>query len=67
MSKTYSDGKVFVEISELLPIVLEAVIDSRFKYLKEMEYENVRYAHKILEEEYKPSVEKLKQILEKIA
>jgi hypothetical protein len=67
MSKTYSDGKVFVEISELLPTVLEAVIDSRFRYLKEMEYENVRYASKILEEEYKPSVEKLKQILEIIA
>jgi hypothetical protein len=64
MSKTYSDGKVFVEISELLPTVLESVIDSRFRYLKEMEYENVRYASKILEEEYKPAVKKLKQILE---
>jgi hypothetical protein len=57
----------FIKYSELLPVVLEAVIDSRFKYLKEMEYENVRYASKILEEEYKPSVKKLKEILEIIA
>ena len=57
----------FIKYSELLPVVLEAVIDSRFKYLKEMEYENVRYAHKILENEYKPAVKKLKEILEVIA
>lgn len=56
-----------IKYSELLPVVLEAVIDSRFKYLKEMEYENVRYAQKILENEYKPAVKKLKEILEKIA
>lgn len=67
MSKTYSDGEVFTQYSELLPIVLEAVIDSRYKYLKELDYENHSYARKILEEEYKPSVEKLKQILEVIA
>jgi hypothetical protein len=67
MSKTYSDSKVFVEYSELLPAVLEAVIDSRYKYLKELDYENHIYARQILEHEYKPSVEKLKQILEIIA
>jgi len=67
MSKIYSDGKTFVEYSELIPVVLEAVIDSRFKYLKELDYENHRHANKILEEEYKPSVEKLKKILEIIA
>lgn len=67
MSKIYSDGKVFIEYSELLPIVLEAVIDSRYKYLKELDYENHSYAREILENEYKPSVEKLKQILEIIA
>jgi len=57
----------FVKYSELLPIVLEAVIDSRYKYLKELDYENHKYAREILEQEYKPSVEKLKQILEIIA
>ena len=66
MSKIYSDGKVFIEYSELLPIVLEAVIDSRYKYLKELDYENHSYARQILENEYKPSVEKLKKILENI-
>jgi len=64
MKKIYSDGQVFIEYSELLPIVLEAVIDSRYKYLKELDYENHVYARQILEEEYKPSVEKLRQILE---
>lgn len=67
MSKIYSDGEVFVQYSELLPMVLEAVIDSRYKYLKELDYENHVYARQILEEEYKPSVEKLKKILEILA
>jgi len=67
MSKIYSDGQVFIPTSELLPIVLEAVIDSRFKYLKELEYENHSHARQILEQEYKPAVEKLEQILEIIA
>lgn len=67
MSKIYSDGEVFVKISELLPRVLEEVIDSRYKYLKELDYENHSYARQILENEYKPSVEKLKNILENIA
>lgn len=67
MSKIYSDGKVFIEYSELFPRVLEAVIDSRYKYLKELDYENHSYARKILEEEYKPAVEKLQQILEVLA
>jgi len=57
----------FVKYSELLPIVLEAVIDSRYKYLKEMDYENHSYARQILENEYKPSVKKLKEILDIIA
>ena len=56
----------FVKYSELLPLVLEAVIDSRYKYLKELDYENHSYARQILENEYKPSVEKLKNILENI-
>lgn len=64
MKKIYSDGETFVSLQELLPVVLEAVIDSRFKYLKELEYENHRHATKVLKEEYEPSVKKLKQILE---
>lgn len=54
----------FIKYSELLPVVLEAVIDSRYKYLKELDYENHSYAKQILEEEYKPAVKKLKQIVE---
>ena len=57
----------FVKYSELLPIVLEEVIDSRYKYLKELDYENHVYARKILDNEYKPAVKKLKEILEIIA
>lgn len=56
----------FIKYSELLPVLLEAVIDSRYKYLKELDYENHSYAKQILEEEYKPSVKKLKEILENI-
>jgi hypothetical protein len=67
MSKIYSDGQIFTPTSKLLPIVLEAVIDSRFKYLKELEYENHSYARQILENEYNPAVEKLKQLLENTA
>jgi hypothetical protein len=62
--KVFFDGETFVKLSELLPLVIESVVDSRFKYLKELEYENHRQARKILDEEYKPSVEKLKQIIE---
>jgi hypothetical protein len=61
------DGQVFIPTSELLPIVLEAVIDSRYKYLKELDYENHNYARQILENEYKPSVKKLREILDIIA
>jgi hypothetical protein len=62
-----TDEVSFVKYSELVPIVLEAVIDSRYKYLKEMDYENHSYARQILENEYKPSVKKLKEILDIIA
>lgn len=67
MSKKSIDPVYFVKFSELLPRVLEEVIDSRYKYLKELDYENHSYARQILENEYKPSVEKLKNILENIA
>jgi len=59
--------QVFIKYSEILPIVLEAVIDSRYKYLKELDYENHTYARQILDNEYKPAVKKLKEILEIIA
>jgi len=59
--------QVFIKYSEILPIVLEAVIDSRYKYLKELDYENHSYARQILDNEYKPAVKKLKEILEIIA
>jgi hypothetical protein len=64
MSKTYSEDHLIVKYSEILPIVLEAVIDSRYKYLKEMDYENHSYARQILENEYNPSVKKLKEIID---
>lgn len=67
MSKMYSEDELVVKYSEILPIVLEAVIDSRYKYLKELDYENHNYARQILENEYKPSVKKLKEILDIIA
>jgi hypothetical protein len=62
-----TDEISFIKYSELVPIVLEAVIDSRYKYLKELDYENHKYAREILENEYKPAVKKLKEILEIIA
>ena len=45
--------------------ILEIMIDSRFKYLRELEYENHSYARKILEEIYDPAVEKFIEALEK--
>lgn len=44
---------------------LEIMIDARFKYLRELEYENHRYAGKILEEIYNPALEKFIETLEK--
>lgn len=54
------------KLSELLPVILETIIDSRIKYLKELDYENHWHASKILENEYKPAVEKLQQLIENI-
>lgn len=58
MSKKSNKSKKLIE-------VLELMIDSRYKYLKELEYENHRYASKILEEIYNPAVEKFIETLEK--
>ena len=54
-----------LQYSDVLTKCIESMIDSRFKYLKELEYENHTYARDILEKEYKPSVELLKSIVEK--
>lgn len=62
-----SDDEVFISLTKVFPVVLEAVIDSRFKYLKELEYENHRHAAEILQNEYKPALEKLQQLIENIA
>lgn len=64
MQKIYSDGQVTSKLTELLPKVLEEVIDSRYRYLKELDYENHIYARRILDEEYKPAVNTLKKIIE---
>lgn len=53
--------------NEEISTILERIIDSRFKYLHELRFENHRLARHILENEYNPEVEKLKKILEKIA
>lgn len=45
---------------------LEQVIDIRHKYLQEKNYENHRYASKILKEEYEPAVKALKKILDNL-
>jgi hypothetical protein len=52
---------------EEIPAILERIIDSRFKYLHELRFENHRLARHILENEYNPEVEKIKKILENIA
>jgi hypothetical protein len=58
MSKRSNKVKKLIE-------VLEVMIDARYKYLRELEYENHRYASKILEEIYNPAVEKFIETLEK--
>jgi hypothetical protein len=44
---------------------LEEVIDSRYKYLKELDFENHKYASEIKEKLYKPAVKSLIEALEK--
>jgi hypothetical protein len=58
MSKKSNKSKKLIE-------ALELMIDSRYKYMRELEYENHRFASKILEEIYNPAVEKFIEILEK--
>lgn len=45
---------------------LEKVIDIRYQYLKELDYENHSYGNKILKEKYIPAVEKLKKALDNL-
>ncbi len=44
---------------------LEAVIDARYKYLKELDYENHSYASNIKKKYYDPAVEIFLEILKK--
>lgn len=62
----YDEKEVVVKLSEALPIAIEAVIDARYKYLKELDYENHSFANKILKEEYDPAVLFLKKIVDQI-
>ena len=67
MSKMLSsEGEIFVKLSDILPAMITDVVDARFKYLKELDFENHNYARKILEEEYNPAMDRLKKILENI-
>lgn len=50
---------------EMFISALEAVIDSRFKYLKELEYENRCYAVDFKKEYYEPAVKILLEVLKK--
>lgn len=58
MSKQSSKADLIVEL-------LEEVIDSRYKYLKELDYENHRHAAEIKEKLYKPAAKLLIEALEK--
>lgn len=58
MNKTSSN-------SEELITLLERMIDFRYEYLKEKDMENHRYAYRILQDNYRPVVEKLLEVLEK--
>ena len=53
-----SEEQIFVK-------ALENIIDARFKYLKELEFENHSYASKILEKEYNPALEELLKVVKK--
>lgn len=57
MSKKSNKAKKIVKI-------LETIIDSRYQYLKELDYENHKYAGKIREEKYEPALKELMEILE---
>ena len=52
---------------DLIIQALETVIDTRYKYLKELDYENHSYARKVKEELYMPAVQILKEAIEKTA
>ena len=44
---------------------LERLIDARYEYLKEKDYENHRYACKVKEEAYDPVAKDFKEFLKK--
>lgn len=45
--------------------LLEKLIDARYKYLKEKDYENYTYASKIKAENYLPVVEEFREFFKK--
>ena len=51
--------------ADLIDELIEKVIDSRYKYLKELDYENHRHAAEIKEKLYKPAVKLLIETIEK--
>lgn len=57
MSKKSNKAKKIIKL-------LEAIIDTRYQYLKELDYENHKYASKIKEEKYEPVLKELMEILE---
>jgi hypothetical protein len=65
MSKISEEETIIIKNSELVTLAIEAMIDARFNYLREKEYENHTIANKIIKEEYEPALKVLKKILEK--
>lgn len=57
MSKTLNNSEVIITL-------LEQIIDIRYKYLKELDYENHAYARQIIEEQYRPVVKKFIELID---
>lgn len=51
--------------AELIAQTLEAIIDARYYYLKEMDYENSKYANDFKKKHYDPALKVLVELLEK--
>lgn len=52
--------------SEKIIQLLETIIDSRYNYLKELDYENHKHARKIKNEVYEPALNELVNIIKNI-
>lgn len=57
MSKKSNKTKKLIKL-------FETIIDIRYQYLKELDYENHKYASKIKEEKYEPALKELMEFLE---